>query len=282
MVTNLEIEYLNGILQLFPTNNPFRISDLIRSLFDEPFTYFFTSPDNQEAEVIRASNELTAFLIANDLATYGKDPFFDRPRDSRELIITDKGKALAQCETYQNYAKDRLQEQNQLQRLDWVLDFFATHAIQGRGLEDSWNEIKKRHPTIHVEFLESYRKQMIDKLLKDDYIEPIGTGVYRATWEGALFSAGGGYMLDFNKKNEEKIRITKIEEDTRKDRSITRWLTGIIAFGTAFSVFYYIQEVDDLNWLYSFNVMVSLWVFLFGILAGLMIWLIIKELKSKS
>ena len=274
MMTAHEVECLNEILAGIPTSNSFKVSNIIGTQF---FTLWNTLDQN-----FRLSEEITTFLNSKGFAEYIGDDFWDEVFESRSLQITERGMELIQAGTYQNYMKDIVQEPNQLKRLDWVLDYMAKHAVQGRGIENSWVEIKKLHPTIHLEYLESYRQQMFDKLVADKHIETVPNIGFRITWQGSLFNDKGGYVGLSDRENADKIRLDKVERSAATNRKLTLWLTVAIAAGNICPSLFYIQETKRLNWLYSFNVIVSLETFLFGLTGGLMLYLIREEILARK
>lgn len=274
MISRDALSILDSILKYLPIEQTFDIPSAMNKYYAEddrddfPLIY-----QEHDAVFQRLSGEISTFLIDYNFAVNRSTVL---TRHERPIyFLTSEGTALVKAGAYRAYIEKTglVQEGNQLVRLDWMLDFFAIHTTQGRYLESCWKEIKKNHPTIHVEYNDSYREQMIKKLVKDGYLE-YDDGLCKITWEGTLFNIDGGYSGEFNKKNVEKNRLERVEYSAMWNRKITLWLTVIIAAVGIPQALYNIQETKSINWLYSFNVMASLWIFLIGLIAGLMLYLI--------
>lgn len=282
MISKDSLSLLDDILKYIPPNQEFNIPDAMNRYYSEAdrdnFPLVFTE---QDAVFQRMANEIGTFLFDYDFVL-NKSNVLTRP-ERPAYLLTREGIALVQAGSYKGYVEHLglKQETNQLKRLDWMLEFMAVHTVQGRYIESCWKEIKKLHPTIHVEYNDSYREQMIKKLVEDGYLE-YDDGRCKITWKGTLFNNDGGYVEQYNRQNAEKTRLDKVEHATMINRRLTLWLTIVIAVGNIFSSMYYIQETKRLNWLYSFNVMVCLEVFLFGLMGGLMLYLIKEEIASRK
>ena len=142
------------------------------------------------------------------------------------MHLSDLGRNLKEAGSYREYARNWLQEPNHLRRLDWMLNFMATNAAQGVGIENAWNRIKILHPTIHVEFLESFRLQMIEKLVDNGYLVFDGS-LCTVTLEGVLFNDNGGYL------GESSRRLFDDRIKTRREilLMVGSWIAGIGAVG---------------------------------------------------
>jgi len=173
------------------------------------------------------------------------------------------------------------QEQNQLIRLDWVLDYMVTHAGQGAPQGDeTWNKIREIHPTLHINIEgnenESYRKQIFDRLLADKLITlEKDDGRYWITLEGLIFT---GY-------HHEKVqKMQEVQNGIARTLELTRatWSAGLGAFCLV------MMEIVKLSYNSAdrsfavIQITTSLCVFAFGIGAGMIIYQIIKHLQEKK
>ena len=278
MMTKVEVDYLNKMLADIPYDCSFRVSDLLRDVFNTPGNLFILEV---EPEVQRSSPIITSFLAEKGFVIFDGDRFFDGifPYQSRKLILSENGKQLIQAGTYQQYAKGVEQESSQLKRLDWMLSFWVTHAVQGVGLESSWDEMKKIHPTMHVEFLESYRQQMIDKLISDGYLEVKQHGLYWVTLKGVLFEQEGGYLGEQDRKSTENSRILNLERHQKKHQTYMTWLTLILAAFAFLSIF--LQSIEKFHAVFRIHIWVAFFLFVSGVALGTTIPLMIVELLQK-
>ena len=235
-MTNEEVEHLNQILPEIPIEEGFRISDLIRSLFNDP--EYFLYPGDVEPEVRRSSDEITSFLVDKGFATYHGDFFWDNignnDYESRRIVISEAGKNLKNLGSYQKYTTGIQQEPDLLIRLDWVLHFMVINGVQGIGIESAWREIKKLHPSIHLEYNESYRQQMFDKLVAEKYLAIDNRGIYTATLNGAIFDSKGGYKGEerlLNQENNWRLYIESQGVDNGKKLNLLTLILGVGTLG---------------------------------------------------
>ena len=157
----------------------------------------------------------------------------------------------------------------------------AEHAVQGIGLGDAWNKIKSLHPTIHVEYLESYRQQMIDKLVHDRFLD-FENSVCKVTFEGVLFSKNGGYVGERKSLGEQKTYDlnydTRAENNAKRLNNLTLWLMiGSVALAgieILKLILDYCREGHLISW-------TAVYLFLSGSLAGICIPLIAKEALNR-
>ncbi|MBL7719922.1 MAG: hypothetical protein JNL72_13875 [Flavipsychrobacter sp.] len=275
MMTLEQLGYLDKILMYIPDEDEFRISDLLQNFLEG-------SPDiilpDINSEVQAASIEITDFLLQKEFATNDVPPNFVedlQQYNSLLLELTDTGKELKRAGSFRNYAKDWLQEQDQLIRLDWMLNFLSIHAIQGIGIENAWIRVKEIHPTMHVEYLESYRQQMLSKLKEDGFIE-LFDSTCRVTLEGILFSRTGY-------KKQEIKKISDVESEKRKENLLIwgTWLAGIggillflIELAKRFHMSY-------LSYVFAVQMWVFALVFFFGAISALITILLVKEILNR-
>lgn len=278
MVTIHEIHYLNNVLPKIPLEANFRFSDLITNYIDEQRFIRFWGYEETERNIVKISSELTGFFVRKGFALEQKEKvdIFSIDYKSPLLSILPNGKSLILAGSYEEYTKNIIQEVNQLKRLDWILEFMANHSIYPIFIEDAWKQICTIYPTIHVEYLEAYREQMFDKLSNDGYIAEERFG-YKLTWKGAVFYEDGGYQGELSRRNEEHNRVIKSDRLTRINQKTIVALTFVLVLINVFPCIYYIQETKSYTLIHSFDAMVSLWIFLFGIIAGLIIYQLIQH-----
>ncbi len=77
---------------------------------------------------------------------------------------------------------------------------------------------------------------LLDKNLKS--IDPLVISM-----EGLVFRNNGGYIEKFNKENNEKLRIQRIEEDFKKYSFFLMVFTAIVALGTVVSAWFFAIEI---------------------------------------
>lgn len=282
MITKLSLELLDSILSYLPADATFDIATALNQYFADPRRNDFPLIRFQEHEEIfqTTRQEIERFLIDYEFAV-NKSNILTRP-DRQTLLLTNSGISLKNAGSYKMYIDELgiVQEPNQLMRLDWMLDFMSVHTVQGRDIESCWKEIKKLHPTIHIEGNESYREQMIKKLVADGFME-YNDGQCKITWEGTIFQLEGGYTGRYSKQNEEKARLQAVERTTLRNNKATLWLTVVIAVFGVPQALYNIQETKSVNWLFSFKVTVCIEIFIFGLLGGLTLYLLRDEIKSR-
>jgi len=127
------------------------------------------------------------------------------------------------------------QEQNQLVRLDWVLEYLKEHAGQGVPQGDkTWNEIAAKHPSLHVNVPgnenESYRKQIFDKIEEDKYLTIEDDGMYWITIKGLMFK---GYVEESQSLDLQKSLSRTLMIQAEKNAKRLNYLTAILGVATA-------------------------------------------------
>jgi len=271
MMTNIEVEYLDNILSVLPDNEIFSIDDFLAIVPQNEFRLLPT-------EVLRAEPLITTFLVEKGFADYAGNDFLSF-NQGRRIILTNEGRNLKIEGSYRNYARDLIQESNQLIRLDWMLSFMAEHSAQGIGIEQAWTEIKQKYPTMHVEFLESYREQMIAKLVGDKYLS-LNSGTCKVTLKGLLFDKEGGYVGEHKRKNAENTRMLNLEEHQRTNQRDTTRLTLLLAIFALISIF--IQSFDKFHVVFGIHFWTAIFIFLAGILTSTVVFLLSMEILYKK
>lgn len=222
-------------------------------------------------------NEIERLLIHEHFAEIKNDTSsFNDILANNKFQLTNAGVGLKNAGSYKKYNEHLgiVQESNEFKRLDWMLDFMALHTVQGRGIESCWKEIKKLHPTIHIEYNESYREQMIKKLVGDGYMEyEEKTGICQITLEGILFKQSGAYIhqtkqiqlkeeqrkeeLKYQKQlestnsklaTEQTIMIGKQTDIQEAMKRLTKWITVgtiVAAIGAIIAAIFYIFSLFD-------------------------------------
>lgn len=285
------ISLLNRILVDIPDVVTFSVADIVRAkgitIITPDSAYGFVDLINESESNIDYMKvvQVQDFLKNYDFAKTTVPATNILSRDNfrnLNMALTEKGRQLKRSGSYEAYTAHIIQETDQLKRLDWVLHFMAIHAVQGREINDSWIEIKKLHPTIHIEGNESFRQQMFDKLVAEKYLIPKDNGVYWITFDGVIFDENGGYqeakrVSDARNAEDKNYRI-RSEDTAKKLNDLTKYLaigSFLLAGVEILKMFldHYSHEYGSF-WL-------SCSLFLFGIGAGMIIYQIIKHLSEK-
>ncbi len=223
MITNEQMIYFDRILSSFNKSEAFSITDYIRPLLSSSEFNSLNLDLELEPQIMTLSDDITYFLVDKGFAMFegpANQNVSSRRYRSRLIKLTEKGIQLIVAGSYRIYAKDEIQEKNQLLRIDWILNFMAMHAVQGIGIEDAWRRIVMQYPSIHDPYLESYRQQIIDKLKADEYLKyDESNGTCIVTFKGVIFNESGGYQNEKFQKDLEKLRAKRMYQIT--------WILGI-------------------------------------------------------
>lgn len=172
------------------------------------------------------------------------------------------------------------------QLLDDVLNWFAFHtnATLGATVKQVTIDYNERHAPSndYLGHLVIYIGEIVDKLEKDGYIILIGNivetreRVYKISFEGRMFALDRGYEEEFNKTTKENQRIKSIEQN----QLILTCVLAIVAVpGALYAI---VQLIQESNLILSFQFVGMVLVLVTGVLLGLMLILLRRELLYKS
>lgn len=250
MISQYDLSFLNKILNLFPTEENFRIPTIIRDKYHDYkndfilFDHDTTDSQYETPELKRMSEQLTAFLLEKGfvIAVPETVNILARSYPGKLIKFTNQGIALCSAGSYENYTKHIIQEKDQLIRMDWVLNFMAIHSAQGIPIENAWEKMKGLHPTLHLEYNESYRQQMFDKLMHEGYLKYLEAGIYSITLNGLIFNQEGGYVA----KRQNDI---KNQEGQKHQSQVLAGYQRWVVIGTLVAGSFYFKEL--FVWLYT-------------------------------
>jgi len=109
-----------------------------------------------------------------------------------------------------------------LQKLDAVLDFFAKTPFEKGGMSYDFIYKKVIPPIEDGHEL----NKILDKLLKDDYIDQVPGGNYIVTFEGKFWSQKNGYQGELTRQGAESKRLDAVEAYQRGQARTLNRLTG--------------------------------------------------------
>ncbi len=182
--------------------------------------------------------------------------------------------------------------------LDAILNWFSMEpfdwkesAVKGRirlrTYEIGEYIIKYYFPKLNsVDFIIDL-PEILEQLTIDGYLienkEREWDKIYSISFKGKIFSKNGGYSELERTKNAENIRVGNVEKRQRAYESNMVRLTWILAIGTTVAAIYYLLEiikhhVSNLD----LSVLTSLSVFLYGIVAGIIIYMLISEVLNRK
>lgn len=186
-----------------------------------------------------------------------------------------------------------------------ILDTILTFIYIGNGMQFQQNQtafsLDEIHQRLNREQLMVYLEnedaqillsdyaellQSLDKLALDGYLKRLGgvNPTFGLTFEGRWFIRHqGGYVGKSQSLDAERKMVVFVQNETLKNARYLNRLTLILAVGTSIAALYYILEILKNHYpIYSLPFWVALIILLFGIIAGLIIGLLVTELKHKQ
>lgn len=196
-----------------------------------------------------------------------------------------------------------------IQRLDWVLEWFATSGLVKNGAthDTVYKTVKEAH--VELQEIDDWGVELnkiLNKLIDDNYVElvpevkitstappgersfvPIRLNpkMYRVTFEGDLFWSMGGYGGQVSRENaalsHQAMEAQRRSSEYERNR-LMFWITVLIAVSTfvqASKDFLDIVNGDQAP--HSIEIISFLFVFLAGVLSILCIWLIAEEVRKR-
>lgn len=103
---------------------------------------------------------------------------------------------------------------------------------------------------------------------------------YRIRYKGKVFLANGGYTGEFNRRNDENNRVEALERNQKVNANRMTYLTIILAAFAFLSVF--LQCLEKFDVVFRIHIWVAFFVYLSGILTGITILLIVKEVLNRK
>lgn len=173
--------------------------------------------------------------------------------------------------------------------LDDLLNWYAFHqnATTGATVQEASIDFNEKHSPSneYLGHLNIYIGEVIQQLETDKYISLAGyriienemrENIYKVTFSGRMFALDGGYRGQHKEKTKEQQAIKRLQRNQLL-------LTFVLTIASIPPAAYYILElIRDMNLVLSFQFLVMAIVFVVGILLGLMLILLRREILYKD
>lgn len=190
-------------------------------------------------------------------------------------------------------------ENNLLYQIDRVLELFTMHMVKFKDNSEGvmvYNLDKDLAKKLVVyvfknlnndhSFYSNYNA-IIDKLVEDGMLSKIPEefigGMYKRaeyniTFKGRFHFERGGYQGQTDRENSERTRVETLADNQKDNANRMTYLTAIVVAGVIVqSIYYFLELKKDGVSVLSIENFSQITVFLFGVIAGIIIYMLVLE-----